>query len=191
MNTIKSEIQVLTSQQREEILGALRHRFEQNLNRHKDIDWSVVLERLEARPEKLWSLNEMERTGGEPDVVGQEPLTGELIFFDCSAESPTGRRNVCYDHEALEARKTFKPGDSAIHMASVMGIELLTEDQYRHLQTIGKFDAKTSSWVMTPPKIRKLGGALFCDRRYDTVFVYHNGADSYYGVRGFRGRLRV
>jgi len=191
MNTIKSEIQVLTSQQREEILGALRHRFEQNLNRHKDIDWSVVLERLEARPEKLWSLNEMERTGGEPDVVGQEPLTGELIFFDCSAESPTGRRNVCYDHEALEARKTFKPGDSAIYMASVMGIELLTEDQYRHLQTIGKFDAKTSSWVMTPPKIRKLGGALFCDRRYDTVFVYHNGADSYYGVRGFRGRLRV
>ena len=191
MNTINDEIRVLTLQQREEILGALKHRFEQNLNRHKDIDWSVVLERLEARPEKLWSLNEMERTGGEPDVVGQDPLTGDLIFFDCSAESPTGRRNVCYDHEALEARKTFKPGDSAIHMASVMGIELLTEDQYRQLQTIGKFDAKTSSWVLTPPKIRKLGGALFCDRRFDTVFVYHNGADSYYGVRGFRGWLRV
>ena len=191
MNTINDEIRVLTLQQREEILVALKQRFEQNLNRHKDIDLSVVLERLEARPEKLWSLNEMERTGGEPDVVGQEPLTGELIFFDCSAESPTGRRNVCYDHEALEARKTFKPGDSAIHMASVMGIELLTEDQYRQLQTIGKFDAKTSSWVLTPPKIRKLGGALFCDRRFDTVFVYHNGADSYYGVRGFRGWLRV
>lgn len=191
MKTINNEIRVLTLQQREEILGALKHRFEQNLNRHKDIDWSVVLERLEARPEKLWSLNEMERTGGEPDVVGQDPLTGDLIFFDCSAESPTGRRNVCYDHEALEARKTFKPGDSAIHMASVMGIELLTEDQYRQLQTIGKFDAKTSSWVLTPPKIRKLGGALFCDRRFDTVFVYHNGADSYYGVRGFRGWLRV
>jgi len=191
MKTINNEIRVLTLQQREEILVALKQRFEQNLNRHKDIDLSVVLERLEARPEKLWSLNEMERTGGEPDVVGQEPLTGELIFFDCSAESPTGRRNVCYDHEALEARKTFKPGDSAIHMASVMGIELLTEDQYRQLQTIGKFDAKTSSWVLTPPKIRKLGGALFCDRRFDTVFVYHNGADSYYGVRGFRGWLRV
>jgi len=191
MNTINSETQVLTVQQREEILAALKHRFEQNLNRHKDIDWSVVLERLEARPEKLWSLHEMERTGGEPDVVGQEPLTGELIFCDCSAESPPGRRNVCYDHEALEARKTFKPGDSAMHMASVMGIELLTEDQYRQLQTMGKFDLKTSSWVMTPPKIRKLGGALFCDRRFDTVFVYHNGADSYYGARGFRGRLRV
>jgi len=191
MKTINNEIRVLTLQQREEILVALKQRFEQNLNRHKDIDLSVVLERLEARPEKLWSLNEMERTGGEPDVVGQDPLTGELIFFDCSAESPTGRRNVCYDHEALEARKTFKPGDSAIHMASVMGIELLTEDQYRQLQTIGKFDAKTSSWVLTPPKIRKLGGALFCDRRFDTVFVYHNGADSYYGVRGFRGWLRV
>ncbi len=191
MNTINNDTQVLSSQQREEILGALKHRFEQNLNRHKDINWSVVLDRLEARPEKLWSLNEMERTGGEPDVVGQDPLTSELIFIDCSAESPTGRRNVCYDHEALEARKTFRPGDSAIHMASVMGIELLTEDQYRQLQTIGKFDAKTSSWVMTPAKIRKLGGALFCDRRYDTVFVYHNGADSYYGVRGFRGRLRV
>ncbi len=191
MNTINNETQVLSSQQREEILAALKHRFEQNLTRHKGIDWSVVLERLETRPEKLWSLNEMERTGGEPDVVGQEPLTGELIFYDCSAESPTGRRNVCYDHEALAARKTFKPGDSAIHMASVMGIELLTEDQYRQLQTFGKFDAKTSSWVMTPPKIRKLGGALFCDRRYDTVFVYHNGANSYYGARGFRGRLRV
>ena len=191
MKTINNEIRVLTLQQREEILVALKQRFEQNLNRHKDIDLSVVLERLEARPEKLWSLNEMERTGGEPDVVGQEPLTGELILFDWSAESPTGRRNVCYDHEALEARKTFKPGDSAIHMASVMGIELLTEDQYRQLQTIGKFDAKTSSWVLTPPKIRKLGGALFCDRRFDTVFVYHNGADSYYGVRGFRGWLRV
>jgi len=191
MKTINNEIRVLTLQQREEILVALKQRFEQNLNRHKDIDLSVVLERLEARPEKLWSLNEMERTGGEPDVVGQDPLTGDLIFFDCSAESPTGRRNVCYDHEALEARKTFKPGDSAIHMASVMGIELLTEDQYRQLQTIGKFDAKTSSWVLTPPKIRKLGGALFCDRRFDTVFVYHNGADSYYGVRGFRGWLRV
>jgi len=191
MNNINSEIQVLPLQQREEILVALKHRFEQNLNRHKGIDWSVVLERLEARPEKLWSLHEMERTGGEPDVVGQEPLTSELIFVDCSAESPTGRRNVCYDHEALEARKTFKPGDSAVHMAAAMGIVLLTEEQYRELQTLGKFDMKTSSWVMTPPKIRKLGGALFCDRRFDTVFVYHNGADSYYGARGFRGRLRV
>jgi hypothetical protein len=191
MNTINSETQVLTNQQREEILATLKHRFEQNRNRHIGIDWSVVLERLEARPEKLRSLHEMERTGGEPDVVGQDPLTGELIFTDCSAESPTGRRNVCYDHEALEARKNFKPGDSAIHMASVMGVELLNEDQYRQLQTIGKFDAKTSSWVMTPLKIRKLGGALFCDRRYDTVFVYHNGADSYYGARGFRGQLKV
>lgn len=191
MNTINSETQVLTVQQREEILATLKQRFEKNLNRHKSIDWSVVLERLEAKPVKLWSLSEMERTGGEPDVVGQEPLTDELIFCDCSAETPTGRRNVCYDHEALEARKTFKPGDSAIHMASVMGIEMLTEDQYRQLQTIGKFDLKTSSWIVTPAKIRKLGGALFCDRRFDTVFVYHNGADSYYGSRGFRGRLRV
>jgi hypothetical protein len=191
MNTINSETQVLSVQQREEILAALKHRFEKNLNRHKDINWTSVLERLERRPEKLWSLHEMERTGGEPDVVGQEPLTDELIFCDCSAESPTGRRNVCYDQEALEARKTFKPEDSAIHMASVMGIELLTEEQYRELQTIGKFDVKTSSWIITPPHIRKLGGALFCDRRFDTVFVYHNGADSYYGARGFRGRLRV
>lgn len=191
MKTLSDEIQELTSQQREELLQSLKNRFEHNPNRHKGIDWSVVLERLDAKPEKIWSLYEMERTGGEPDVVGQDPLTDELIFVDCSAESPAGRRNVCYDHEALEARKTFKPGDSAIHMAAAMGIEILTEEQYRELQTLGKFDLKTSSWVLTPPKIRKLGGALFCDRRFDTVFVYHNGADSYYGSRGFRGRLRV
>lgn len=161
------------------------------MNRHSGLIWDDVQARLEASPQKLWSLSEMERTGGEPDVVRLEMKTDEILFMDCSVESPTDRRNVCYDHEALEARKTFKPGDSAINMAAAMGIELLTEEQYRELQKLGKFDTKTSSWVKTPPQIRKLGGALFCDRRFDTVFVYHNGADSYYAARGFRGVLRV
>ena len=177
--------------QREELLKALKARFEKNMNRHKGLEWTKVQAKLEANAEKLWSLNEMERTGGEPDVVGYDQKTGEYIFYDCSAESPNGRRSVCYDHDALEARKEFKPKDSAMNMAAAMGIELLTEEQYRALQQLGNFDAKTSSWVKTPSNIRKLGGALFCDRRYSTVFVYHNGAPSYYGVRGFRGSLRV
>ncbi len=178
-------------QQRDELIRIIMARFENNMNRHPGVQWAKVQEKLEARPEKLWSLGEMERTGGEPDVVGYDEKTEEYIFNDCSAESPEGRRNVCYDHEALEARKANKPGDSAMNMAAGMGIELLTEEQYRELQKLGKFDLKTSSWVITPAAIRKLGGALFCDRRYDHVFVYHNGADSYYGGRGFRGSLRV
>lgn len=181
----------LNVKQREELLSALQARFEKNMNRHKGIDWAKVQTNLEAHPEKLWSLNEMERTGGEPDVVGYDKKTGEYIFYDCSAESPSGRRSVCYDREALESRKEHKPKDSAIGMAAAMGIELLTEEQYRELQKLGNFDLKTSSWVKTPDNIRKLGGALFCDRRYDTVFVYHNGAESYYAARGFRGALRV
>lgn len=181
----------LKAKQREELLSALQARFEKNMNRHKGIDWAKVQTNLEAHPEKLWSLNEMERTGGEPDVVGYDKKTGEYIFCDCSAESPSGRRSVCYDREALESRKEHKPKDSAIGMAAAMGIELLTEEQYRELQKLGNFDLKTSSWVKTPANIRKLGGALFCDRRYDTVFVYHNGAESYYAARGFRGALRV
>jgi hypothetical protein len=177
--------------QREELLKALKARFEKNMNRHKGLEWTKVQAKLEANAEKLWSLNEMERTGGEPDVVGYDQKTGEYSFYDCSAESPKGRRSVCYDHEALEARKEFKPKDSAMNVAAAMGIELLTEEQYRALQKLGDFDTKTSSWIKTPADIRKLGGAIFCDRRYDTVFVYHNGAESYYAARGFRGSLRV
>jgi len=181
----------LSEKQREELLKALKARFEKNMNRHKGLAWVKVQARLEADAEKLWLLNEMERTGGEPDVVGQDKKTGEFIFYDCSAESPKGRRNVCYDREALESRKEYKPENNAVDLAAVMGIELLTEEQYRELQKLGNFDTKTSSWVKTPPAIRKLGGAVFCDRRYDTVFLYHNGAESYFGGRGFRGSLRV
>jgi len=177
--------------QREELLSALQARFEKNMNRHKGLEWAKVQARLEANPEKLWSLNEMERTGGEPDVVGYDKKTGEYIFYDCSAESPNGRRSFCYDREALESRKEHKPKNSAIGMAAAMGIELLTEEQYRGLQKLGEFDTKTSSWVQTPADIRELGGALFCDRRYGKVFVYHNGAESYYAARAFRGSLRV
>jgi Protein of unknown function (DUF4256) len=188
---IDSNKRDLLSEQREKLLGALKARFEKNMNRHKGLEWAQVEGKLGANAEKLWPLNEMERTGGEPDVVGHDRKTGEFIFYDCSAESPKGRRSVCYDREALESRKEHKPEDSAVDMAAAMGIELLTEEQYRELQKLGNFDTKTSSWVKTPSAIRKLGGALFCDRRYDTVFVYHNGAESYYGARGFRGSLRV
>ncbi|HHZ01109.1 MAG TPA: DUF4256 domain-containing protein [Sedimentibacter sp.] len=181
----------LTIKQCEEIIKILKDRFEKNMSRHKDLDWDKIQVKLKANPEKLWSLNEMEKTGGEPDVIAYDENTDEYIFFDCSPESPVGRRNVCYDNEALESRKQNKPENSAINMAHEMGIEILTEEQYRELQKLGSFDLKTSSWIKTPDKIRKLGGALFCDRRYDTVFVYHNGAESYYGARGFRGSLRV
>lgn len=181
----------MKAEQREELLGALRARFEKNMNRHEGLEWDKVQAKLEANSEKLWSLYEMERTGGEPDVVGHDKRTGEYIFCDCSPESPKGRRSVCYDHEALEARKKHKPENSAMDMAVTMGIELLTEEKYRELQKLGNFDTKTSSWIITPSDIRRLGGALFCDRRYDTVFVYHNGAESYYAARGFRGSLRV
>ena len=181
----------LSPEQRKELLGALKARFEKNMNRHKGLEWAKVQAKLEANTEKLWSLNEMERTGGEPDVVGYDKKTGEYILFDCSVESPKGRRSVCYDREGLESRKKHKPEDNAIDMATAMGIELLTEEQYRVLQKLGNFDTKTSSWVITPADIRKRGGALFCDRRYDHVFVYHNGAESYYSARGFRGLLRV
>ena len=181
----------LSRDQREELLSALKVRFEKNMKRHKGLEWGKVQAKLEANAEKLWSLNEMERTGGEPDVVGQDKKTGEYVFYDCSGESPKGRRSVCYDGEALESRKENKPQNSAIDMAAAMGIEILTEEQYRELQKLGNFDAKTSSWVKTPSEIRKLGGALFCDRRYDHVFVYHNGAESYYAARGVRGSLRV
>lgn len=177
--------------QAEELLRVLETRFKKNMNRHSGIEWVQVLTRLQTHPEKLWSLNEMEKTGGEPDLVGYDDKTGEYIFYDCSAESPKGRRNICYDREALDSRKEFKPENNALDMASTMGIELLTEEQYRQLQTLGDFDTKTSSWVKTPSAIRKLGGALYADRRYDHVFIYHNGASSYYGVRGFRGWLRV
>jgi hypothetical protein len=181
----------LSPEQLEELLNALKTRFEKNVQRHEGIEWAEVQAKLEASPEKLWSLNEMERTGGEPDVVGHDKETGEYIFYDCSAESPKGRRSVCYDREALESRKQHKPENSAINMAAEMGIELLSEEQYRNLQKLGIFDKKTSSWVQTPSDIRKLGGAIFCDWRYGHVFVYHNGADSYYAARGFRGSLRV
>jgi hypothetical protein len=188
MNSNKKD---LSLEQCEELLKALKARFEKNMNRHKDLEWAKIRAKLEATAEKLWSLNEMERTGGEPDVVGHDKKTGEYIVYDCAPESPKGRRNVCYDREALESRKEHKPEDNAMDMAAALGIELLTEEQYRGLQKLGTFDTKTSSWVKTPSAIRKLGGALFCDRRYDTVFVYHNGAQSYYGGRGFRGSLRV
>ncbi len=191
MNSTNSNKKELSPEQREKLLGALKTRFEKNMNRHKGLEWTEVQARLEENTGKLWSLNEMERTGGEPDVVGQDSQTGEFIFYDCSAESPAARRNVCYDREAMEARKANQPGDSAVNMAAGMGIELLTEEQYRRLQEFGNFDTKTSSWLKTPADVRKLGGALFADRRYGHVFVYHNGADSYYGVRGFRGLLRV
>ncbi len=181
----------LSNKQREELLKALKARFEKNMNRHKGLDWAKVQAKLEASSDKLWSLNEMERTGGEPDVVGQDKKTGEFIFYDCSADTPKDRRSICYDRQALESRKEAKPRDSAVNMATAMGIELLTEEQYRELQKLGNFDTKTSSWVNTPAAIRKLGGAIFCDRRYDTVFTYHNGAESYYAGRGFRGVVRV
>ena len=188
---MKSNKKQLPPEQRKELLGILKARFEKNVNRHKGLEWAKVLARLEANTEKLWSLNEMERTDGEPDVVGHDKKTGEYLFYDCSAESPKGRRSICYDDEALESRKENKPADSAINMSADMGIELLTEEQYRELQKLGKFDAKTSSWIITPSAIRKLGGALFADYRYETVFVYHNGAESYYAARGFRGSLKV
>jgi hypothetical protein len=191
MKNIKSNKKELSAEQRAELLRALKGRFEKNMKRHRGLDWAKVQAKLEADPEKLWSLHEMERTGGEPDVVGHDQKTGEYIFYDCSADSPKGRRSICYDREALESRKEHKPKDSAVGMATAMGIELLTEEQYRELQKLGEFDTKTSSWVKTPPEIRKLEGALFCDRRFDHVFVYHNGAESYYAGRGFRGSLRV
>jgi hypothetical protein len=181
----------LSAQQREDLLKTLRMRFEKNMNRHKGFQWDEIQKRLEGNAGKLWSLNAMEDTGGEPDVVGHDKKTGEYIFYDCSAESPKGRRSICYDDEALAARKEHKPTDSAMNMAKEMGIEMLSEEEYRALQKLGKFDAKTSSWIKTPPDIRKLGGALFCDYRYATVFVYHNGAESYYAARGFRGSLKV
>ena len=187
-NSVNKDI---ASEEREELLNVLKARFEKNMHRHQGIEWEDVQAKLDANPQKLWSLNEMEKSSGEPDVVGYDKEMDEYIFYDCSAESPKGRRSVCYDREALEARKKHKPENSAMDMATVMGIELLTEEQYRELQKLEDVDKKTSSWVQTPANIRKLGGALFCDRRYDTVFVYHNGADSYYGARGFRGSLRV
>ena len=181
----------LSSEQREELLLALEIRFEKNMKRHKGIEWSKVLTKISVNAEKLWSLNEMEKTGGEPDVIEFDKKTGEYIFYDCSPESPKGRRSLCYDSEALKSRKEHKPKDSAIGMATDMGVELLTEEQYRQLQEVGEFDTKTSSWVKTPSAIRELGGALFCDRRYDHVFLYHNGAESYYAARAFRASLRV
>jgi hypothetical protein len=181
----------LKPKEREELLATLKSRFEKNKDRHKKLDWDDFQARLVKSPAKLWTLSEMERTGGEPDVVGLDKKTGEYLVYDCSAESPKGRRSICYDRKALDARKENKPADSAMDMAEAIGIELLTEEEYRELQKLGEFDLKTSSWVQTPPDIRKLGGAIFCDRRYDTVFTYHNGADSYYAARGFRGKLRV
>jgi hypothetical protein len=191
MNNMKSNKKKLSPRQCEELLRALEARFEKNLSRHKGRDWVKVQARLEANAEKLWSLNEMERTGGEPDVVGHDKKTGEYVFYDCSAESPKGRTSLCYDREALDSRKEFKPKNTVMDMAAAMGIELLTEEEYQELQKLGNFDTKTSSWVKTPADIRKLGGALYCDRRYGRVFVGHNGAQSYYSARGFRGCLRV
>ena len=191
MSKIKNSKKELTFSQREQLLKTLKTRFEKNMHRHKGIEWSKVQARLEAHTEKLWSLNEMENTGGEPDVAGYDNKTGEFVFFDCSAESPKERRSVCYDREGLESRKEHRPANNAVDMAAAIGIELLTEEQYRELQKLGTFDIKTSSWVKTPPGIRDLGGALFCDRRYDHVFTYHNGAQSYYAARAFRGSLKV
>lgn len=181
----------LSSQQNKELLSILKIRFEKNMKRHKGIEWAKVQARLEAKPEKLWSLDDMETSGGEPDLVGYDKKTGEYIFYDCSPETPKDRRSICYDHKAMESRKEHKPKNSAMNMAEDMGIELLTEEQYKELQQLGEFDLKTSSWIKTPDAIRKLGGALFCDRRFDHVFTYHNGAESYYAARGFRGSLRV
>lgn len=191
MSKINKNKQGLSSDKSEQLLRLLSDRFEKNKNRHKGIEWSKVRANLETHSIKLWSLHEMERTGGEPDVVAQDKKTGEYIFYDCSPESPKERRSVCYDREALESRKENKPATSALDMADAMGIELLTEEQYKELQKLGKFDTKTSSWIKTPDAIRQLGGALFCDRRYDTIFLYHNGAESYYAARGFRGSLKV
>jgi hypothetical protein len=191
MKAVTTKKLKLSAEPREELLKILKARFEKNMKRHQDLEWAKIQARLEANIDKLWSLNEMERTGGEPDVVGHDKKTGEYIFYDCSDESPKGRRSICFDREALDSRKENKPANSALDMAAAMGIELLTEEQYRELQQLGEFDTKTSSWVITPFAIRKLGGALFCDRRYNTVFLYHNGAESYYAARGFRGSLRV
>ena len=191
MNNTKTNKKKLSSEQSKELLKTLKTRFEKNMNRHKGIEWAKVQARLEANPEKLWTLDDMEVTGGEPDVVGHDKKTGEFIFYDCSAESPKERRSLCYDREALDARKEHKPKNSAMDMAADMGIEILTEQEYRELQKLGEFDLKTSSWIQTPDAIRERGGALFCDRRYDHVFVYHNGAESYYAARGFRGSLRI
>ncbi len=188
---MKNKKKSLPAEESKKLIDLLKVRFEKNKNRHEGIEWASVQAKLEADSGKLWSLNEMEITGGEPDVIGYDEKTGQYIFVDCSPESPKGRRSICYDHQALEARKEHKPADSAVNMAEEMGIELMTEDQYRALQQLGNFDTKTSSWVITPSNIRKLGGALFCDKRYNTVFLYHNGADSYYGARGFRGLLKV
>jgi hypothetical protein len=188
---MKNDKKKLSAAQQNELLSLLKARFEKNSSRHKGLDWSKVETRLEANPEKLWSLNEMERTGGEPDVIGLDKKTGEYIFYDCSAESPKDRRSYCYDREALDARKEHKPANSVMDVAAAMGVELLTEEQYKELQALGKFDSKTSSWVLTPPEIRKHGGAIFCDFRYNHVFTYHNGADSYYAARGFRASLKV
>lgn len=191
MSKTNSNKKQLLPEQTNELISTLKIRFDKNMARHKGVEWDKVKARLDANAEKLWSLAEMERTGGEPDIVAQDKKTGEHIFFDCSEQTPKNRRSLCYDREALDSRKENKPKDSVIDMATAMGIEILTEEQYRELQTLGEFDTKTSSWVKTPSRIRELDGALFCDRRYDTVFVYHNGAESYYAVRGFRGSLRV
>lgn len=187
----KKDKKTISGKQQEEILTILKTRFDKNIKRHKNLDWKNIEARLKANTEKLWSLSEMEKTGGEPDVVGADKKSGEYIFYDCAAESPAGRRSLCFDREALDSRKENKPSGNAMEMAASMGIEILSEEQYRELQTLGKFDLKTSSWIQTPDPIRKLGGSLFADRRYDTVFVYHNGASSYYAARGFRGCLRV
>ncbi|HSG24499.1 MAG TPA: DUF4256 domain-containing protein [Anaerolineales bacterium] len=191
MNNNDGQKKDLSPEQCETLLHTLKARFEKNMTRHEGLEWPNIQAKLDAQPEKLWSLNEMESTGGEPDVVGYDKQADEFIFYDCSAESPKERRSICYDRQALDSRKKFKPENSALDMAAAMGVKILSEEQYRELQTLGEFDTKTSSWVETPPNIRKLGGALFCDRRYNTVFVYHNGADSYYAARGFRGSLRV
>ena len=191
MSNINSDTKELSPEQREELLRTLKARFDKNMNRHQGLEWAIVQAKLEANTEKLWSLNEMERTGGEPDIVGQDKKMGKYVFYDCSTESPKGRRSICYDREGLESRKEHKPKNNAIDMAAAMDIEILTEEQYRELQNLGNFDTKTSSWVRTPSDIRKLGGAIFVDRRYNTVFVYHNSAPSYYAARGFRGSLRI